>query len=93
MIDTRRPSAQSFLVDAQEAEKIIIWPGTDHLASNYHLLSFHLELMAKLKLTSLMFDELNSHGCVDWLKTHETHFSWFTTVEIADLLSLPKKLS
>ena len=49
------------------------------------------ELAEVLGLKSLSHEDLNNYHCVDWLKTHEAHFSRAKTLETADLTGIPKK--
>ena len=49
------------------------------------------ELARTLGLEQVSHEDLGRHQCVDWLKTHETHFSRAKLMETADLTGIPTK--
>ena len=49
------------------------------------------ELAQALGLKHLSHEDLSRHHCVDWLKSHETHFSRARMMETADLTEIPVK--
>ena len=49
------------------------------------------ELAEALGLERVSHEDLSRHQCVDWLKTHETHFSRARIMETADLTGIPTK--
>ena len=49
------------------------------------------ELAEVLGLKSVSHKDLSRHHCVDWLKTHEAHFSSTKTLETQDLTEIPQK--
>ena len=49
------------------------------------------ELARTLGLEQVSHEDLGRHQCVDWVKTHETHFSRAKLMETADLTGIPTK--
>ena len=49
------------------------------------------ELAEVLGLKNVSHEDLSRHHCVDWLKTHEAHFSRARIMETADLTGIPLK--
>ena len=50
------------------------------------------ELGKVLGLKDVSYEDLSRHHCVDWLKTHEAHFSRARMIETTDLTGIPLKL-
>ena len=50
------------------------------------------ELAETLGLKNLSHEDLSRHHCVDWLKSHDAHFSRAKTLETADLTGIPQKI-
>ena len=49
------------------------------------------ELAETLGIERVSHEDLNRHYCVDWLKTHEAHFSRAKLMETTDLTGIPTK--
>ena len=49
------------------------------------------ELAEALGLERVSHEDFSRHQCVDWLKTHETHFSGARIMETADLTRIPTR--